>query len=332
MENTSGAAGVTTSCALVDASLDDFSKIETDYGTAFSDYSSFAKVLITPIEFPPGKTIGDVFCVGFANESNLLEKYHSERGDSEQKFENWRATKDGVGNRGQRTYSCMTPIKIMFGKRYLFSEVQRYAMLRVNGSPTLIIQFSSQIPGLMNGDAFRAEALIVFTQRGEGSEAVVRMEAFGHVQFNRNVWIKAKVLHNTLDIEFPESYKKMGEMIVSRLRVKDASHGQGGDSKEESVTEVGESGMMAAHPLPPPIQQTRGHRWAQCVCTMGLAVWVMGVSLKGLVEVFLISLRSSVPYSLCKSSVVPLASFFYLFIILGFLQIFVKTYYVCTKE
>lgn len=198
-------------------SRDSLSTVETDFGTGLSNYNCFEKPLIEPIDLPVGKTLLDVFEIGFSDSSRLLEKYHTERGDVKQVHENWRPTKDGGTCRGQRLFKCMTPVKLLFGKFYPFSEFQRYCFLSVNEVPTLMLQFSSQVTGILCGDAFRPETLIVFTQEGNGETARVHMEVYGYVQFIRDVWVKKKILKNTLDIELPEGYSRLSQLLIENL-------------------------------------------------------------------------------------------------------------------
>lgn len=198
-------------------SRDEFSGVLTDFGSAFSVYECFTKELIKPLSFPQGKSLGDIFSLCFSDDSQLLEKYHSERGDIEQKIEKWRPTKDGGSLRGQRTFMCKTPVKFFFGKKYPYTEYQKYAFLRINGVLTLMLQFSSQISGVPTGEAFRAEALIVCTEQQKSAKSSVQMEAYGYVQFLRSVLMKNKILRTTLDTELPEGYKRIGELMTAEI-------------------------------------------------------------------------------------------------------------------
>ncbi|CAD2221703.1 hypothetical protein AGDE_04704 [Angomonas deanei] len=204
------------------SSIDEFSSIETEYGTAFSDYSCFTKEIITPVELPTGKTVIDVFAACFDDGQPLLEKYHTERGDVDQQWENWRPIPRGKSFCGQRKFVCTTLVKAMMNKPYSFYEYQRYGFLNVNGTPTLLLQFSSQVPGVMFGESFRVEALSVFSQEGEGESAKVTMRAYCYVQFLKSVWVKGKI-NSTSQSEQSESYKKISQMIVTRLKAVSAS-------------------------------------------------------------------------------------------------------------
>ncbi|CAD2221704.1 VAD1 Analog of StAR-related lipid transfer domain containing protein, putative [Angomonas deanei] len=198
------------------SSIDEFSSIETEYGTAFSDYSCFTKEIITPVELPTGKTVIDVFAACFDDGQPLLEKYHTERGDVDQQWENWRPIPRGKSFCGQRKFVCTTLVKAMMNKPYSFYEYQRYGFLNVNGTPTLLLQFSSQVPGVMFGESFRVEALSVFSQEGEGESAKVTMRAYCYVQFLKSVWVKGKI-NSTSQSEQSESYKKISQMIKVAL-------------------------------------------------------------------------------------------------------------------
>ncbi|CBZ25425.1 conserved hypothetical protein [Leishmania mexicana MHOM/GT/2001/U1103] len=199
------------------ASLDAFSQVETDYGSALSDFSCFGKELITPVKLCTGKGVLDVFGVCFDDGTALLEDYHTERKDTDQKWEPWRPTKDGGAFRGQRQFTCTTLVKAMMGKPYAYIEYQRYALFKVSGAPTLAVQFSSQVPGVMFGDAFRAEALVTFTQTGSGASAEVTVRAFGYVQFLKSVWVKGRILATAMNTELPDGYRTLANMICGRL-------------------------------------------------------------------------------------------------------------------
>eukprot|EP00796_Vickermania_ingenoplastis_P011182 gene11182-7759_t len=316
-------------------SRDGFSQVDTDYGTAFSDYSCFTKSLITPIDFPAGKNLGDVFSVGFDDGSKILGKYHSERDDTEQVMEKWRPTKDGGAFRGQRVFTCMTPVKVFFGKRYPYTEYQRYAFLNISGTPTLMVQFSSQITGVMTGDAFRAEALIVCSQRGSGADCVVRMEAYGYVQFLKNVWVKAKITHNTLDIELPEGYKKIGDMIHAALLNDNSGEVSGQLSKDKSDEEVHQELKDSSESSNAYIQQTAGRRVVQCRLTILCSIIVIlcavdgfFIEIKRCLGALVSGIRKKEGNSVeeWEQGLTPAASFVFFLIILCFLQIVVKAW------
>ncbi|RNC30162.1 hypothetical protein TcCL_Unassigned07326, partial [Trypanosoma cruzi] len=192
-------------------SLQEFSKVLTDYGTAFSDFSCFTRELIDPIVLPKGKTVLDVFKVCFDDNASLLEEYHRDRKDSNQKWEPWRPAQTGSPQfSGQRVFTCTTIIKALVSKSCPFTEYQRYAFMNVGGhEPTLVVQLSGQAEGLMYADVFRAEALLVFTQSDSG----VAMRVFGYIQFLRDVWVKGKILRTSLDNEMPICYRKLGSML-----------------------------------------------------------------------------------------------------------------------
>ncbi|RNE99937.1 uncharacterized protein Tco025E_08997, partial [Trypanosoma conorhini] len=98
-------------------SLDDFSKVLTDYGTALSDFSSFTRELVDPILLPEGKTVLDVFKVCFDDDASLLEEYHKARNDTKQKWEPWRPANAGSPPfSGQRKFTCTTTIKAVVSK------------------------------------------------------------------------------------------------------------------------------------------------------------------------------------------------------------------------
>lgn len=202
------------------ASFDAFSQITTDYSSAFSDYSCFVKEITEPAKLGVGKGVLDIFGLCFDDDCSVLADYHAERKDVDQKWEPWRATLDGGAFRGQRQFTCTTPVKAMMGKPYAFIEYQRYAFLKIDGVLTLILQFSSQVPGVMFGDAFRAESVGVFTQSGSGESAEVTMRAYGYVQFMRNVWVKGRILSTTLDNELPEGYKMLKRLITAAVNRK----------------------------------------------------------------------------------------------------------------
>ncbi|KAG5503806.1 hypothetical protein JIQ42_07323 [Leishmania sp. Namibia] len=198
-------------------SMDALSQVETEYGNALSDFSCFGKEVITPVKVCTGKGVLDVFGVCFDDDSVLLEDYHAERKDTDQKWEPWRPTRDGGVFRGQRQFTCTTLVKAMMGKPYTYIEYQRYALFKVNGVPTLAVQFSSQVPGVMFGDAFRVEALVTFTQAGSGASAEVTMRVYGYVQFLKNVWVKNRILATAMGTELPEGYKKLAAMAAARM-------------------------------------------------------------------------------------------------------------------
>ncbi|RNE99938.1 uncharacterized protein Tco025E_08998, partial [Trypanosoma conorhini] len=166
-------------------SLDDFSKVLTDYGTALSDFSCFTRELVDPILLPEGKTVLDVFKVCFDDDASLLEEYHKARNDTKQKWEPWRPANAGSPPfSGQRKFTCTTTIKAVVSKSCPFTEYQRYAFMNVGGNkPALVVQLSGQAEGVMFADAFRAEALLIFTQ----SDLGVAMRVLGHIQFLRDV-------------------------------------------------------------------------------------------------------------------------------------------------
>ncbi|GET87623.1 GRAM domain containing protein, putative [Leishmania tarentolae] len=199
------------------ASMDALSEVETEYGSALSDFSCFGKEVIAPVKLCPGKGVLDVFGVCFDDGTSLLEDYHTERKDTDQKWEPWRSTKDGGVFRGQRQLTYTTLVKAMMGKPYTCIEYQRYALFRVSGAPTLAVQFSNQVPGVMFGDAFRVEALVTFTQAGSGASTEVTMRVFGYVQFLKSVWVKGRILATTMNTELPDSYKTLANMICGRL-------------------------------------------------------------------------------------------------------------------
>ncbi|ESL09987.1 hypothetical protein TRSC58_02285 [Trypanosoma rangeli SC58] len=196
--------------------LDEFSKVLTDYGTAFSDVSCFTKELVGPIVLPEGKTVLDVFRICFDDNASLLEEYHTARKDTNQKWEPWRPAKTGSPQfSGQRLFTCTTIIRALISKTCPFTEYQRYAFMNIGGKePTLVVQLSGQAEGVMFADAFRAETLLIFTQLG----ASVTMRALGHIQFLRDVWVKGKILRTSISTEMPECYRKLGSMLIGRLQ------------------------------------------------------------------------------------------------------------------
>ncbi|KAK7195066.1 GRAM domain containing protein [Novymonas esmeraldas] len=269
------------------ASMDAFSQVETDHGTALSDFACFVKEVITPVKLCSGKSVLDVFGVCFDDGSALLEDYHTERKDTDQKWEPWRATKDGGAFRGQRQFTCTTLVKAMMGKPYAYIEYQRYALFKVSGAPTLAVQFSSQVPGVMFGDAFRVEALVTFTQAGSGAAAEVTMRVFGYVQFLKSVWVKGRILSTTMDTELPDGYKKLAAIVAARMA------GQGSTSVAPASTkEVEESKAdpEAAPPAAPPLRpQTVLQRSVMAYGTVALAVLVVVVSLKSAWQTFFLA-------------------------------------------
>ena len=216
------------------ASMDAFSEVDTDYGTALSAFSCFEKEVITPVKLPAGKGVLDVYGLCFDDGSSLLEQYHSERKDTDQKWEPWRATKDGGAFRGQRQFTCTTLVKAMMNKPYTYIEYERYALFKVGDVPTLAVQFSSQVPGVMFGDAFRVEALVVFTQNGSGGNAEVTMRVFGYVQFLKSVWVKGRIMSTTMNTELPDGYSALAKMIEDKLK----KH-QGSDAKTDEASDAG---------------------------------------------------------------------------------------------
>ncbi|EKG00015.1 hypothetical protein TCSYLVIO_009057 [Trypanosoma cruzi] len=214
-------------------SLQEFSKVLTDYGTAFSDFSCFTRELIDPIVLPKGKTVLDVFKVCFDDNASLLEEYHRDRKDSNQKWEPWRPAQTGSPQfSGQRVFTCTTTIKALVSKSCPFTEYQRYAFMNVGGhEPTLVVQLSGQAEGLMYADAFRAEALLVFTQSDSG----VAMRVFGYIQFLRDVWVKGKILRTSLDNEMPICYRKLGSMLIERLQQEGGISGAEGPEKSSPL-------------------------------------------------------------------------------------------------
>lgn len=260
-------------------SLDAFSKVVTDYGTAFSDFSCFEKEILAPVALPPGKSVLDVFATCFDDGAAVLEEYHRDRKDTEQKWEPWRPTKDGGVFRGQRQFTCTTLVKAMMGKPYAYVEYERYAFFTIGGCPTLAVQFSSQIAGVMFGDAFRAEALTVFTQSGSGSDAAVSMRALGHVQFLKNVWVKSKILSTSLNVELPEGYKTLANMIVSALRT--------GSAEPTGVTAASPPALAPVEPsvpastVSPQRPQSTLERHMLVGGTVGLAILVLLTALRG---------------------------------------------------
>ncbi|ORC87787.1 uncharacterized protein TM35_000201960 [Trypanosoma theileri] len=197
-------------------SLNEFSKVLTDYGTALSDFSCFTKELMDPVVLPEGKTVFDVFKVCFDDSSSIMEEYHRDRKDTDQKWEPWRPALTGSPIfSGQRQFKCTTIIRALVAKACPFTEYQRYAFMNVEGrEPTLVVQLSGQAEGVMFADAFRAEALLIFTQ----NDAKLTMRAFGHIQFLRDVWVKGKILRASIDNEMPECYRKLSTMLTERLK------------------------------------------------------------------------------------------------------------------
>nr|CAJ2470555.1 unnamed protein product [Leishmania braziliensis] len=238
------------------ASMDAFSQVETEYGSALSDFSCFEKEVITPVKLCTGKGVLDVFGVCFDDDTALLEDYHTERKDTCQKWESWQPTKDGGTFRGQRQFTCTTLVRAMMGKPYAYVEYQRYALFKVSGTPTLAVQFSSQVSGVMFGDAFRVEALVMFTQVGSGASAEVTMRVFGYVQFLKNVWVKGRILSTTMDTELPEGYKTLAKMICGRVKSHQSGGGTegsaeaDGEARKEGETQ-GASSMSECMPYVP---------------------------------------------------------------------------------
>lgn len=194
-----------------------FGKVpEKDCG--FSPYRCFTKSILTPVVFAKGKTLLDVFEVGFCDGSRLLEDYHSQRGDTVQVYGKWKPSQDNEPYYGERVFTCKTPVRLMLGKEYPYSECSRYCFRSVDGVPTLMIHFVSQVKGVLSASAFRVESLMVFTQHGSDSSAEVRMEAYGYVHFMKTCWIKAFIKSNAEDIELPEGYEKFAKLLHERIK------------------------------------------------------------------------------------------------------------------
>ncbi|KEG09979.1 hypothetical protein DQ04_04351020 [Trypanosoma grayi] len=229
-------------------SLNEFSKVLTDYGAALSDYTCFKRELMEPITLPEGKTVVDVFKLCFDDDSSLLEEYHAGRKDTNQKWEPWRPALEGSPPFcGQRQFTCTTIVKALVAKSCPFTEYQRYAFMNISGNqPTLVVQVSGQVEGVMFTDAFRVEALLVFSQ----SDSVVTMRAFGHVQFLRDVWVKGKILRTSLDVEMPECYKRLGAMLAERLQY--------------GATTISSEAANQMQPGPPPVSLDAPLRYELC--------------------------------------------------------------------
>ncbi|CAG9572295.1 conserved hypothetical protein [Leishmania major strain Friedlin] len=260
------------------ASMDAFSQVETDYGSALSDFSCFVKELITPVKLCTGKGVLDVFGVCFDDGTAVLEDYHTERKDTDQKWEPWRPTKDGGAFRGQRQFTCTTLVKAMMGKPYTYIEYQRYALFKLSGVPTLAVQFSSQVPGVMFGDAFRVEALVTFTQAGSGASAEVTMRAFGYVQFLKSVWVKGRILATAMNTELPDGCKKLAAMVAAKVAGRSGGAPGSADVPASDETEI-ESDKCSPH-LPPLRPQTTLQRRVMAHGTTALAGLVVVVCLK----------------------------------------------------
>ncbi|KAG5508197.1 hypothetical protein JKF63_05452 [Porcisia hertigi] len=273
------------------ASMDAFSEVETEYGSAFSDFSCFGREVITPVKLCTGKGVLDVFGVCFDDGTALLEDYHTERKDTEQKWEAWRPTKDGGVFRGQRQFTCKTLVKAMFGRPYKMIEYQRYALFKVSGVPTLAVQFSSQVPGVTFGEAFRVEALVTFTQAGSGASAEVTMHAFGHVQFLKSVWAKSRILSTTMETELPEGYGAFAKMLAAKVAE------QSGISPVVSAASIAEE--LAIKPgkssRPPPHlkPQSALQRRVMAYGTTSLTALVLVVCMKSLLQTLFLSQVSS---------------------------------------
>ncbi|KAH9599275.1 VASt domain [Trypanosoma melophagium] len=214
-------------------SLNEFSKVLTDYGTALSDFSCFTKELMDPVVLPEGKTVLDVFKVCFDDGTSLMEEYHRDRKDTDQKWELWRPALTGSPPfSGQRLFTCTTIIRALVAKSCPFTEYQRYAFMNVGGrEPTLVVQFSGQASGVMFADAFRAEALLVFAQ----NDSKLTMRAFGYIQFLRDVWVKGKILRTSIDNEMPECYRGLSSMLTERLQNGTASSNSEVAEKHEEI-------------------------------------------------------------------------------------------------
>ena len=274
------------------ASMDAFSEVDTDYGTALSAFSCFEKEVITPVKLPAGKGVLDVYGLCFDDGSSLLEQYHSERKDTDQKWEPWRATKDGGAFRGQRQFTCTTLVKAMMNKPYTYIEYERYALFKVGDVPTLAVQFSSQVPGVMFGDAFRVEALVVFTQNGSGGNAEVTMRVFGYVQFLKSVWVKGRIMSTTMNTELPEGYKKLSDIVVAKLAGEEKGPASGGASSTAA-----EGAQVSAPPAAeesPMRPQTALQRDVMAYGSLGTAVLVIIVCLKSIFQTFFIARVSEV--------------------------------------
>ncbi|PBJ77482.1 hypothetical protein BCY84_06311 [Trypanosoma cruzi cruzi] len=269
-------------------SLQEFSKVLTDYGTAFSAFSCFTRELIEPIVLPKGKTVLDVFKVCFDDNASLLEEYHRDRKDSNQKWEPWRPAQTGSPQfSGQRVFTCTTTIKALVSKSCPFTEYQRYAFMNVGGhEPTLVVQLSGQAEGLMYADAFRAEALLVFTQSDSG----VAMRVFGYIQFLRDVWVKGKILRTSLDNEMPICYRKLGSMLIERLQQEGGI--SGAEGPEKSSTELTSSCAKAVSGTPLDkalLPRERALQWGRVV----LGLLGLMTCLGGFFSVFLMRFDSN---------------------------------------
>jgi hypothetical protein len=203
-------------------SLDEFSKVLTDFGTGLSPVSCFVKEISPEKDLPKGFTILDVFKELFDDETSFLDEYHEQRQDTARTWEPWRPALPGSPAAcGQRKLLCTTIIRAVFATACPFTEFQRYGFMVIDGVPTLAVQFSGQAVGVMFSDAFRAESLIILRQ--DPSKGCVTVRVLGHIQFLRSVWVKGKILSTALDVEMPECYSTMTAMAVKRLNTKTPS-------------------------------------------------------------------------------------------------------------
>lgn len=200
------------------SSIEEFSKVATDFGTGLSDVHNFlAKQIVADVAFPKGYSVLDIFKHCFDDDTTALDLYHEQRQDTARTWEPWRAALPGSpAFSGQRKLLCTTIIRAVMAKACPFTEFQRCALLNVNGSPHFMIQFSGQAVGVMFSDSFRAETLLVFSQPNAHTPTVT-LKTYGYIQFLRSVWVRGKILSTALDVEMPECYKSLASIAVSHI-------------------------------------------------------------------------------------------------------------------
>ena len=217
------------------SSVNEFSKVQTDFGTGLSPVEHFVKQIVPDKDLPKGFSVIDVFKELFDDETSFLDEYHEQRQDTARTWEPWRTPLAGSPpSSGQRKLLCTTIIRAVFATACPFTEFQRYALMNVNGSPTLLVQLSGQAIGVMFADSFRAETLMMFTQNTATDTVTVRV--MGHIQFLRNVWVKSKILSTALDVEMPDCYQTLTNMAIKRLSSSRPSAAGGPSNLASAVT------------------------------------------------------------------------------------------------
>ncbi|KAJ9471228.1 hypothetical protein DIPPA_23492 [Diplonema papillatum] len=212
----------------------------------FSAYEKFKKGSLGITTTFPNADLATVFSVLLADNTPFYKDYRlSSRGDKDFEETEWST---GQSTSATRLFKCQTKVKEVLTWNWVaYNEKQRFIAFQAPGnSKMLLVQLSSQTPGVTFGDKFRVESLLEFKE----SDGKVTLEIFVYVHFMGSVGFLEGKVRSVSATECAKSYRFYVELAAAAVARKTGGGKKGKKTDARRPKKAPASPNLDAEPSP----------------------------------------------------------------------------------